>query len=113
MLKLEPIPINEDKSKAIYSSDDCQTLLKMWEDYYPVIGFNLPWVGYFVKRDDKIVGCCAFTGVPKDKCVEVSYWTFKEFEGQGDLYFFVQKFNRNCKAGKSFFNYKGQNGSRK
>ena len=55
----------------------------MWEDYYPVIGFNLPWVGYFVKRNNRIVGCCAFTGQPKDNRVEVSYWTFKEFEGQG------------------------------
>src|SRR5690348_4835669 len=82
-LSIEPIPFNADKAKAEYSSEDCQNLLKMWEDYYPKIGFNLPWVGYFVKEDDKIIGSCAFAGPPTDNRVEVSYWTFKEYEGKG------------------------------
>ncbi|MBA3682655.1 MAG: GNAT family N-acetyltransferase [Bacteroidetes bacterium] len=82
-LKLEPIKINEDITNKDFQSEDCQTLLNMWQDYYPKIGFNLPWVGYFVKRDTTIVGTCAFTGPPVDNKVEVSYWTFKEFEGQG------------------------------
>lgn len=82
-LKLSPIPLNEDKSKPMYASGDCQTLLKMWEAYYPVIGFHFPWVGYVVKDDDTIIGSCAFTGKPKDNTVEVSYWTFKEHEGKG------------------------------
>ena len=34
-------------------------------------------------REDKIVGSCGFVGQPKDGKVEVAYWTFKEFEGQG------------------------------
>ncbi len=34
-------------------------------------------------RQDKIVGCCSFVGQPQDGKVEVSYWTFKEFEAQG------------------------------
>jgi ribosomal-protein-alanine N-acetyltransferase len=29
------------------------------------------------------VGTCGFTGQPKDGKVEIAYWTFKEFEGQG------------------------------
>ncbi|MCE3229390.1 MAG: hypothetical protein K0S32_3941 [Bacteroidetes bacterium] len=82
-LTLHPIPVNEDNTKAEYASEDCQMLLKMWNDYYPQIGFHLPWIGYFVKRDDMIVGTAAFTGPPKNNKVEVSYWTFKQFEGQG------------------------------
>ena len=82
-LKLEPINIEENETKEIYSSADCQTLLKMWKEYYPKIGFNFPWVGYLVKRNSEIVGSCAFTGKPKDNSVEITYWTFKEFEGQG------------------------------
>jgi ribosomal-protein-alanine N-acetyltransferase len=82
--KLAPIEINEDKFKSEYASDDCQNLLKMWKDYYPIIGFNFPWVGYFVLQDDKIVGCCAFTGKPNEENrVEISYWTFKSSEGKG------------------------------
>ncbi|MFN8274371.1 MAG: GNAT family N-acetyltransferase [Flavobacteriaceae bacterium] len=82
-LRLEPILENEDKTKPIYDSEDCQNLLAMWEDYYPKIGFHLPWIGYFVMQQDEIVGSCAFTGKPQNNSVEVSYWTFKQNEGKG------------------------------
>jgi RimJ/RimL family protein N-acetyltransferase len=82
-LFLEPIPIDADKTEAVYASEDCLNLLKMWEEYYPKIGFNLPWVGYFIKQDNEIIGSCAFTGPPENNRVEVSYWTFKEYEGKG------------------------------
>ena len=82
-LRLEPINQTEDKSKAIFASEDCQMLLKMWEEFYPVIGFNLPWIGYFICENDQIVGTCAFTGKPVNNRVEVSYWTFAENEGKG------------------------------
>ncbi len=82
-MNLKPILPNEDKTDEAYSSADCQQLLQMCDDFYPKIGFNTPWIGYFVVRQDKIVGSCSFVGQPQDGKVEVSYWTFKEFEGQG------------------------------
>lgn len=82
-MNLKPITLQEDKSNETYASADCQQLLSMYDDFYPKIGFNIPWVGYFVIRQDKIVGSCGFVGRPKDGKVEVAYWTFKEFEGQG------------------------------
>lgn len=89
-LTLQPIHPDEDPTKAVYASDDCQTLIEMWREFYPQIGFHLPWIGYFIKLDDQIVGTCAFTGKPVDNRVEVSYWTFKEHEGKGIA-------NRACK----------------
>lgn len=82
-MELKIIELNIDKSNSIYSSDDCQMLLKSYDDYYQLIGFNLPWVGYFVVRKHTVVGSCGFTGEPKEGKVEIAYWTFKEFEGQG------------------------------
>ena len=82
-LTLQAIKLVEDRSKEDYSSEDCQTLLSMWEEYYPRIGYHPPWVGYFIKLDNQIVGTCGFTGPPINNRVEVSYWTFKEFEGRG------------------------------
>ncbi len=82
-LKLEPITLNEDKNNERYVSDDCQMLLTMWSDFYPVIGFNFPWVGYFILENDEVIGSCAFTGKPINNRVEVSYWTFKENERKG------------------------------
>lgn len=80
---LKPITLKEDKTHRIYASADCQQLLNMYDDFYPKIGFNIPWIGYFVMRENQVVGSCSFVGKPKDGKVEIAYWTFKEFEGQG------------------------------
>ena len=82
-MELKAIGLNVDKSKQIYSSDDCQMLLKSYDEYYQIIGYNLPWVGYFVIKENQVVGSCGFTGQPKDGKVEIAYWTFKEYERQG------------------------------
>jgi RimJ/RimL family protein N-acetyltransferase len=42
-----------------------------------------PGLGILSVRQNQIVGSCGFVGQPKDGKVEVAYWTFKEFEGQG------------------------------
>lgn len=82
-MKIRAITLNEDKANKEYASIDCQQLLQMYDDFYPKIGFNLPWIAYFVVRDNQIVGSCSFIGKPQDGKVEIAYWTFKEFEGQG------------------------------
>ena len=82
-MKLQAINLNEDKSSEIYASTDCQELLKIYDDYYLNIGFNPPWIGYFVIRENQVVGCGGFTGKPADGKVEIAYATFKPFEGQG------------------------------
>lgn len=63
-MNLKPISLNEDKTNEAYASTDCQQLLQMYDDFYPKIGFNIPWIGYFVVRQDKIVGSCSFVGQP-------------------------------------------------
>lgn len=82
-MTLQPINIDEDKTKEIYADPYCQELFKSYPDYYYKVGYNPPWIGYFVIRDDKVVGVGGFTGQPKDGRVEIAYGTFKEFEGQG------------------------------
>ena len=51
--------------------------------FYPNIGFNKPWIGYFALKNNQIVGTGSFTGQPINGTVEIAYWTFKDFEGQG------------------------------
>lgn len=82
-MNLLPISLQEDKTKELFASSDCQLLLNMYDDFYQDIGFNPPWIGYFIIRNEKVVGSCSFVGKPNDGTVELSYWTFKEFEGQG------------------------------
>ena len=82
-MELRVIHMNEDKTNDMYASADCQQLIDSMNEYYPQIGFNLPWVGYFVVKENQIVGTGGFTGQPKNGSVEIAYWTFKAFEGQG------------------------------
>ena len=82
-MELKIININEDKTNENYSSENCQQLISSMNEYYPKIGFNKPWVGYFVFKHNIVVGAGGFTGQPKDGKVEIAYGTFKEFEGQG------------------------------
>ena len=81
-MELKSIKLNVDKSNEIYRSHYCQMLLKTYDEYYQETGYNLPWVGYFVIKENQIVGSCGFTGQPKDGKVEIAYWTFDEYERQ-------------------------------
>ena len=82
-MELKAIELNVDQSQEIYASANCQQLINSMNGYYPKIGFNKPWIGYFVFNNNQVVGTGGFTGQPKDGKVEIAYWTFKEFEGQG------------------------------
>jgi len=82
-MELRVLKLKEDKSDPLFASSEGQTLLEMYADYYPTIGFHLPWVGYVVIRDHQVLGTCGFTGQPQEGKVELAYWTFKEYEGQG------------------------------
>lgn len=82
-MKLIPIQPHENKSDPKFASPSCQELLEMYESFYPKIGYQEPWVGYFILRDATIVGSCGFVGQPQEGKVEIAYWTFSEYEGQG------------------------------
>ena len=82
-MELRILQLNEDKTNKLFDSENCQTLLNMYEEFYPKIGFNLPWVAYLIIRENQVVGSCSFVGQPKEGKVEIAYWTFKEYEGQG------------------------------
>ena len=82
-MHLIPIPQHTDKTLALYASEDCQFVLQMYDDFYPKIGYVMPGVGYFVVREDQIVGSCSFVGQPQQGRIEIAYYTFQAFEGQG------------------------------
>lgn len=55
----------------------------MYVEHYAAVGRIHPWLGYFILRAHVVVGTCGFTGPPANGQVEVAYWTFPAFEGQG------------------------------
>ena len=73
----------ENKADKLFESNDCQTLLKMYDDFYPIIGFNLPWVAYLILQQNQVVGLGSFKGQPNEGKIEIAYWTFNGFKSQG------------------------------
>ncbi|MGI8634181.1 MAG: hypothetical protein ACR2KZ_02135 [Segetibacter sp.] len=47
-MTLQPILIDEDKTKKIYANPACQELFKSYPDYYYKTGYDPPWIGYWV-----------------------------------------------------------------
>lgn len=57
----------------------CTSTMAIYPDQKPV----LPWVGYLVERGGEFVGACAFKSLPVNGEVEIAYFTFPGYEGQG------------------------------
>ncbi|MCT4560219.1 MAG: GNAT family N-acetyltransferase [Crocinitomicaceae bacterium] len=83
ILRLQSIHPNDRPSDPIYAGPYGQELLRMYKEYYPKVGFQIPWVGYVIIENETAVGTCGFTMAPVDHQVEIAYWTFPENEGKG------------------------------
>ncbi|MBN8686309.1 MAG: GNAT family N-acetyltransferase [Chitinophagales bacterium] len=82
-MHLSPIPLEPDSSNPMYQTENCQALISIYDDYYPKTGYQPPWTGYFIINENTVVGSCGFTKAPEEGVVEIAYWTFPEYEGQG------------------------------
>ena len=94
---LKPIDINEDSSLEIYDNDDCRELFKSYPSYYYKVGYNPPWIGYFIINENIVVGACGFIGKPLNNEVEIAYGTFKKNEYQGIATFACRELIEICK----------------
>ena len=82
---MELIPVNEHlhENKHFADHPDCSKSLQMCVDFYKRVGFNPPWICYYVQLDDQLVAAAAFKGKPIDNKVEIAYGTFDQFQNQG------------------------------
>lgn len=79
-----PIEADENQADRFTDQPECLDILKVYPDYYKKVGFNKPWIGYFVSLDGvEIIGAAGYKGQPKNGKVEIAYGTFKKYEGQG------------------------------
>ena len=82
---MELIPIKETREEnEIFINDPlCRESLYMTIEFYKKVGFVPPWIGYYVKQNDDLVGCAAFKGQPVNGTVEIAYGTFEQYRKQG------------------------------
>lgn len=83
-MKFVPVEFNEDLNKAFLNNPDCLDFLSVYPEFYKKVGFNKPWIGYFVIDDTyEIIACAGFKGKPQNGKVEIAYGTFFKNEGRG------------------------------
>ena len=75
------VPILE---KSIVPTTSCAEAHEQTLKYYKIIGYNEPWISYYLQDVNEIVGICSFKGKPdEDNRVEIAYWTFEPYQGLG------------------------------
>jgi [ribosomal protein S5]-alanine N-acetyltransferase len=83
MVELRVIHKDEKGTDLLFLSPEGRQLIDSYATFYEKVGFALPWVGYAVVRDGQLVGTGGFTGQPFENKVEIAYWSFAAYEGQG------------------------------
>ena len=80
---LEIIEIQQSYLAEKYANNVCQEVILATINLYKNKGFCKPWVGYLVIDSNVVVGAAGFNGRPENNGVEISYYTFQEYEGNG------------------------------
>lgn len=84
-MNIELLPIKEllRDNGEFYDNPDCQDSLQMSLLFYAKVGYRIPWIGYYVRMNGKLVGSAGFKGKPIDNKVEIAYGTFPSFQKMG------------------------------
>jgi len=82
---MERIVVKEhlENNADFISHPDCRDILYMTINFYKKVGFEEPWVGYYVKENNQLVGSAAFKGRPVNGKVEIAYGTFSSHQNKG------------------------------
>ncbi len=83
MLELIPVLEHAEENTAFTSNPLCQDSIYMSIDFYKKVGFTPPWICYYVKENEVLIGCAAFKGKPVNGQIEIAYGTFEKFRNQG------------------------------
>ena len=84
-MNIELLPIKEllRDNGEFHDNPDCQDSLQMSLLFYAKVGYRIPWIGYYVRMNGKLVGSAGFKGRPIDNKVEIAYGTFPSFQKMG------------------------------
>lgn len=82
-MKLISIKETLEENAQFVENPLCQDSIYMTIDFYKRVGFNLPWISYYVKLEEELVGAAAFKGKPVNGIVEIAYGTFEKYRNRG------------------------------
>lgn len=82
-MMLRPILPTLPENAHFVSKPYAESILSGTIDFFNKIGYNPPWIGYFVQIGDDLVGGAAFKGKPINGRVEIAYGVEPNYQHQG------------------------------
>jgi ribosomal-protein-alanine N-acetyltransferase len=82
---VELIPIKQtiEENQEFINIENGREGLDMTIEYYKTIGFNPPWIGYYARVNEILVGSGGYKGQPVNNKIEIAYGTFPDFRQRG------------------------------
>ena len=82
-MKLLPIKEKIEENIAFINNPLCSESLSPTIEFYKMVGFNPPWISYYVCENENLIGACGFKGKPNNGAVEIAYGTFELHRQKG------------------------------
>jgi len=82
-MQLLPIHKTLAENEAFANNPLCNETLGMCIEFYKKVGYNPPWICYYVEENGELVGSAAFKGQPIHNTVEISYGTIEDHRQKG------------------------------
>jgi len=90
-LELVPTTLDKEAMQKYLDHKFIIEIYNVYENLYQIIGFHLPWDGYFTLYENWVVGVGEFNRSPKNNKVELSYGVIPQEEGNGFATSFCQQ----------------------
>jgi ribosomal-protein-alanine N-acetyltransferase len=83
-LELVAITESGELAKLVPSTPPVASgILQATTQMYRTVGYEPPWIGYLAIENSTYVGTCGFKSPPQNNRVEITYFTFPEYESHG------------------------------
>ena len=82
-MDLLPIRQTLAENSEFLSLPLCLESLHMSIEFYRKAGYHPPWISYYARIDEMVVGVGGFKGPPVNGTVEIGYGTFEPFQNKG------------------------------
>jgi len=82
-MTLLPIKQTLAENEVFANNPLCKETLGMCVEFYKRVGFNPPWICYYVQENEELVGSAAFKGRPINNTIEISYGTMENHRQKG------------------------------
>lgn len=82
-ITLLPIREHADENPEFSLHPDCRDSYMMTIDFYKRVGFQPPWISYYVSIDSELVAAVAYKGKPINHQVEIAYGVFPQYQNKG------------------------------